>query len=196
MPDGVAVARASPDEQPVGADAAVAVARARGRGRSSIGASPSRSSSDEEVVAEAVVLGERMRSMCPDRRHATFGELTQPTARARRSRLGSRSTSSQVMRGSRRNQRSWRRANRRVRGTASVDGLVERAARRARWVEQLPVAERLAGGARQPPAAARAGVDLVEEAGGQLRVVAARRCARRASSRASAAPTSADGVGG
>ena len=69
---------------------------------------------------------------------------------------GSRSTSIQRTRGSRRNHRSWRTANWRVRSDDRGDGLVERRPRPSRCVEQLLVAERLARRCATAPGRRRA----------------------------------------
>ena len=90
---------------------------------------------DEEVVAESVVLGEG--------RHAAGQLASASTTAGTTSATGSRSTSIQRTRGSRRNHRSWRTANWRVRSDDRGDGLVERDPP-VEVLEQLLVAERLA----------------------------------------------------
>ncbi len=91
-------------DEPVGADPAVAVAQPRRLSGRDGGCRPVRSHVDEEVVAGGLELGERAR--CRHRHHHA-------------SRAGSIShefsvVPNQVIRGSRRNQTRWRRANARV----------------------------------------------------------------------------------
>ena len=101
---------------------------------------------DEEVVGQAVVLGERDRGPVGSLvvMRWSSASITAGVASA----TGSCSMSIQRMRGSRRNHRSWRTANWRVRAHDRVDRLVE-ADSVLEMVDQLLVAERLAGRRRQ-----------------------------------------------
>ena len=103
---GAVVDRAASRMQAVGADAAVAVAE-RGDAASSTGRSVAEPW-HEEVVAGGVELGE-----------ADGAHRLQNASRAGNASQGFSAAASQVMRGSRRNHRTWRRAKRRVRRTAS-----------------------------------------------------------------------------
>ena len=103
----------------------------------------------EEVVAEPVVLA----AQSHPHGHSAARHQSRPTASSR----SGRSASSQTTRGSRPNHDSWRRAKARVRRRGLGAGLGELDAP-LEVLEQLPVAEGLAGGPRQPagaPASAR-----------------------------------------
>ena len=110
---------------------------------------------DEEVVAEAVVLGQGQRA-----RHARSASTTAGATSA----TGSRSMSYQRMRGSRRNHRSWRTANWRVRRTI-VSTASSRPTRAVEVLEQFLVPEGLGGGPRHPARAGGEALDLGQQPG-------------------------------
>ena len=136
-------------------------------GRSTCG-----SKHDEEVVAEAVVLGEGQ--LAGHRRRQVARR-----APAAPRRPGRASTSTQRMRGSRRNHRSWRTANWRVRATIVADGVVERA-RRRRGGRAAPCSRAPGGRCATAGRAVASAAHLVEQPGVDHRCT--RRSMRSASS--------------
>ena len=89
------------------------------------------------------------------------------TASSSASSRSRRAASSQTILGSRRNHDSWRRAKDRVRRRIAARASSSVVAPRD-VLEQLPVAERLTGGARQARRPCREAGDLVDETGGEL----------------------------
>ena len=117
---------------------------------------------DEEVVAEPVVLGERELGRRVGGRRGISHRASASRTAGNASATGSASMSIQRTRGSRRNHRSWRTASWRVPRDDRCDGGVERAAS-LQVLDQLLVAERLAGGPRDRPLEQRR--DLGDESG-------------------------------
>ena len=157
--------------------------RSRGGGRTAAGPGPGRSldvrvEDDQEVVAQAVVLGQSSHLPC---------SFPRPGAT---SATGSSSMSIQRMRGSRRNHRSWRTANWRVRVMIVSIAVVERAAA-VEVVEQLLVAERLASGSRRSGAARERSTSSTQS-GRRSCAARGRRCARSAPARGQRRPNCAN----
>ena len=122
---------AGPDrDEPVGADAAVAVAqRATAARRRASASSPSSASRTRKSLPVACSLARCSAVMRVPRRSRLRAQRARTTpARS----CGFRAAPTQLMRGSRRNHTRWRRANCRVRRTASVERVVERRRSRRR----------------------------------------------------------------
>src|SRR5690606_13245000 len=119
-------ADAGRDEQPVGADPAAPVAHLPRQLGEACVAVDGRVDGDEEVVAEAVVLGQAQGG----RHVVAFSSASRTIGAA--SATGSLAIVTQRTRGSRRNHRSWRTANWRVRSTTRATASSS-VARPSRW---------------------------------------------------------------